>query len=263
MKFDKVIVAVDGSTLSETAVDLALHSAALFSAHLTFVNVVDNADHGEFDKTYVMTRVFALKAEGEAILKKVANTATAAGADFDTKLIEGIPWMVLSDLTKECDMMIISITGSASFGTGKIGATACKVIENASCPVLTLKSGSHRIEKVLLPANSENLPAIDLAIETVKRVEGKLTVLCIESKDVDANALVNSIGERCKEAGIEYETKVASGNPAQVISAQSGMHDLVVMGTEGRTGLRKALKGSTAEKVMLNSSCPVTIVRNA
>ena len=239
-----------------------MHSAALFSAHLTFVNVVDNADHGEFDKTYVMTRVFALKAEGEAILKKVANTAKAADADFETKLIEGVPWMVLSDLTKECDMMIISITGNSSFGSGKIGATACKVIENAYCPVLTLKSGSHRIEKVLLPVNSENLPAIDLAIETTKRIGGKLTILCVDSKDIDAEHLVNSIGEKAKEAGVEYDTKITTGNPALVISAMSGTYDLVVMGTEGRTGLKKALKGSTAEKVMLNSSCPVTIVRN-
>jgi nucleotide-binding universal stress UspA family protein len=34
------------------------------------------------------------------------------------------------------------------------------------------------------------------------------------------------------------------------------------MGTEGRSGLKKILNGSVAERVMTNASCPVTIVRD-
>jgi nucleotide-binding universal stress UspA family protein len=37
--------------------------------------------------------------------------------------------------------------------------------------------------------------------------------------------------------------------------------DLIVMGTHGRTGLRHALLGSVAEKVVRKASCPVLTVR--
>ena len=37
--------------------------------------------------------------------------------------------------------------------------------------------------------------------------------------------------------------------------------DLIVLGTEGRTGLRHALLGSVAEKIVRTSNCPVLTVR--
>lgn len=37
--------------------------------------------------------------------------------------------------------------------------------------------------------------------------------------------------------------------------------DLVVMGTQGRTGLKHALIGSVAERVLRHASCPVLVVR--
>jgi universal stress protein A len=43
--------------------------------------------------------------------------------------------------------------------------------------------------------------------------------------------------------------------------ARDGRVDLVVMGTHGRTGLRHALLGSVAERVVRHASCPVLVVR--
>jgi nucleotide-binding universal stress UspA family protein len=43
--------------------------------------------------------------------------------------------------------------------------------------------------------------------------------------------------------------------------AKKGGFDLIVMGTHGRTGLRHALLGSVAEKVVRLASCPVLTVR--
>jgi len=38
--------------------------------------------------------------------------------------------------------------------------------------------------------------------------------------------------------------------------------DLIVMGTQGRSGLDRVIFGSTAEKVVRNSDCPVLTVKN-
>ena len=42
---------------------------------------------------------------------------------------------------------------------------------------------------------------------------------------------------------------------------ESGMYDLVVMGTHGRTGLTRFVLGSVAENVVRRSYCPVLTVR--
>jgi nucleotide-binding universal stress UspA family protein len=48
-----------------------------------------------------------------------------------------------------------------------------------------------------------------------------------------------------------------------VATARTAGADLVVMGTHGRTGLRHALLGSVAEKVIRHAPCSVLVVRTS
>jgi nucleotide-binding universal stress UspA family protein len=43
-------------------------------------------------------------------------------------------------------------------------------------------------------------------------------------------------------------------------TAKSRSADLIVIGTHGRTGLKHALMGSTAERVVRHATCPVLVV---
>ena len=62
-----------------------------------------------------------------------------------------------------------------------------------------------------------------------------------------------------------WEAEVVAGHPAETIVhvAQERAADLIVMGTHGRTGLRHALLGSVAEKVVRLAPCPVLTVRQS
>lgn len=59
------------------------------------------------------------------------------------------------------------------------------------------------------------------------------------------------------------DTRVLQGDVASQIvqCAVDGGHDLIVMGTHGRTGPAHLLLGSIAEKVMRRAPCPVLTVR--
>lgn len=60
-----------------------------------------------------------------------------------------------------------------------------------------------------------------------------------------------------------YESLVISGIPYEEIlkKADAENASLIIMGTHGRTGLDHVLFGSTAEKVVRKSRCPVLTVR--
>ncbi len=262
MKFDHVLVPIDASVLSEVAVGLAIDSAGLFATNLRFVYVSDVSKYNEFGSIDPEMNALKMKTEGKLALENAAKRAEKAGIPHETQLIEGIPWQILSEMTKEMDMVIMGVTGKGGIGSGRVGSTAEKVIENSHCPVLTIRSGSRKIEDILLPVDSENMAAIDIAIETCRRVNGKVTVLSVRGKNGEVESLVENVAEKIRSAGLNVETKIMDGRPADVISSLSGMYDLVIMGTHGRQGMKKVLKGSVAEQVMVNSSCPVTIVRD-
>lgn len=65
--------------------------------------------------------------------------------------------------------------------------------------------------------------------------------------------------------GIRAEHVVTLGAPAEKIvdyARENGV-DLIVMGTHGRTGLRRALMGSIAESVVRHAECPVLALKPA
>ncbi len=65
-----------------------------------------------------------------------------------------------------------------------------------------------------------------------------------------------------RESGVEVRTRVELGDPIDVILEVSGEIEpaMIVMGTQGRTGLAHFLIGSVAEKIMRKSDRPVLTV---
>jgi nucleotide-binding universal stress UspA family protein len=68
--------------------------------------------------------------------------------------------------------------------------------------------------------------------------------------------------ERVTDAGVECRTTIVEGDPAKMIIAQTASvgGDLIVMGTQGRTGLRRLLIGSVAEATLRGAAAPVLVV---
>ncbi|MDD3245614.1 MAG: universal stress protein [Methanosarcina sp.] len=75
-----------------------------------------------------------------------------------------------------------------------------------------------------------------------------------------ATAYVEKLG---KEAGVKVEPMYLKGSPAEKILeyAEESNIDLIVMGTQGLTGIQRFLIGSVAENVLRHSKIPVMIIR--
>jgi nucleotide-binding universal stress UspA family protein len=76
----------------------------------------------------------------------------------------------------------------------------------------------------------------------------------------EATAYVENVG---KTANIEVESVILEGNPADEIVdfAEKNEIDLIVMGTLGKTGIKRFLLGSVAENVVRHSKKAVLVVR--
>ncbi|ELY57505.1 universal stress protein [Natronolimnohabitans innermongolicus] len=80
-------------------------------------------------------------------------------------------------------------------------------------------------------------------------------------EDVDEQLTVPETIARERDVPLETRTRI--GSPAQEIIefAENESIDHVVMGSRGRSGVRRILLGSVAEVVVRHSAVPVTVVR--
>jgi len=81
------------------------------------------------------------------------------------------------------------------------------------------------------------------------------------------NAAQTHMAEQTKQLaaqGFVTESSVTTGRPSSAIveQASQGGFDLIVMGTQGRTGLSRVFLGSVAQRVVQRAPCPVLTVRD-
>ena len=77
-------------------------------------------------------------------------------------------------------------------------------------------------------------------------------------------AQLDAAKQRALDAGVaRVQASLLQGDPAHEIvqRAAERPHDMIVMGTKGRTGLPRVVLGSVAAKVVRSASCPVLTVR--
>lgn len=140
-------------------------------------------------------------------------------------------------------------------------------------------------ERILVPTDASEAvqPAVEMAIDLAETHEATLHVLYIVDQPATASGigegmagldnLLNAlerrgreataeIADRATERGIQATTAVRQGNPHDDILAYANENDvdLIVMGTHGRTGVKRAILGSVTEGVVRHSEIPVLTV---
>ena len=100
--------------------------------------------------------------------------------------------------------------------------------------------------------------AVALGFATPELVNGWLKTVHDQ-----AETTVLEAAARLRAQGVQVKTEIVEGNPTDAILQIAKKHrgDLIVMGSHGRTGLRRLFLGSVAEAVLRSADIPVLIVR--
>jgi len=117
-----------------------------------------------------------------------------------------------------------------------------------------------------------SLKAEDIAISIAKNFKAKLVVVHVidekliypfEVLEEEGNTILDEAARKGKDEGVDVEQVLIVGSPAhdmEKIVEKTGA-DLVVIGTHGKTGIRKILMGSVAESTIKTVKVPVLLVK--
>lgn len=168
-----------------------------------------------------------------------------------------------------------------------LGSVAERCLRHAPCPVLVAAPGSRRPFRRILHATDfspHSEAALDLAVAIAKQDHASLALLhVLDARAVEAIAIA---GEPTLAAGrfsrtlfreardrlagiarrhrIRHRATVVWGtSPSDAILAQAKSEriDLIVLGSQGRTGLAGFLIGNTAERVGRSLACSLLCTR--
>ena len=81
-------------------------------------------------------------------------------------------------------------------------------------------------------------------------------------EEADAIDLSTEWAAHARQAGLTVDTEVLEGDVATAVTEAARRHDatLIVVGTHGRTGVKRLVLGSTAELVVRHADRPVLVV---
>lgn len=145
--FKRILVAVDGSNLSEQALQEAIKLAKEHAAHLRIVHAVDTVT---FDLNIEFSSISDISdsmiKSGREILGKAEAVARAAGIPVETKLIEldtlgkRIPELIAADAeTWPADLIVICTHGRSGLSHLFLGSVAERLVRVATKPVLLIR----------------------------------------------------------------------------------------------------------------------------
>ena len=191
----------------------------------------------------------------------------------------------------DADLIVMATHGRRGVDHALIGSIAEAVVRRSACPVLTVRPTADHIEtdprRVLVPIDlsAHARQALAHARELIEDSEAEIHLVHVaqpfpnygvvdvppgteEVTKQEREAIESAMREIAAEvlgaaSAVEIHVESAIGNPAvSVLDIAERLDiDLIVLGSHGRSGVRRFWLGSVTEKVVQLAPCPVFTVK--
>lgn len=274
-----ILVPLDGSDHSKSALEYGLWMADKFSGTLFGQHVIDTVSiEGTFfhdisgslgfepylDFSTKMREV--LEERGKAILGEFSQRCTQRGIRHEAFLDMGIIPNEICERAKVTDLVVLGHRGiNEGFSTGLLGGTAESVTRRSPRPVFVSTRKFKEIEHPLLAYDGSQRAssAMESAAEFCTRLRLPLTLLYVPKEEKIGEKVLQGARSYLASYGIEVRYELARGYPEQKIVDYlvNFNYDLLFIGAYGHRRIIEMVLGSTTEYVLRKSPCPVFLNR--
>jgi nucleotide-binding universal stress UspA family protein len=283
-KYKKILVAVDGSESSRHALLQAFRLAVEEKCWITVTSVIPPFT-GDLDLTGVKGDVRASLARPcEEALRQAEKLAHEERILIKTVCEEGETYKRIVDLAdaENCGIIVMGRRGIKKIDRTLVGSVTARVIGHTQCDVLVVPNGTTvGWKKILVGTDGSKYSgiAINKAIDFAAAYGGSLVVVsvvdvpaeyyaeapeAVEDMVRKAKEYTAAVKKQAEAAGVNAETYVGEAEAFEAIVklAREQAVNMIVVGSHGRTGLRRLLMGSVTENVIGHAPCPVLVTKS-
>ncbi|WP_254525650.1 universal stress protein [Natrinema caseinilyticum] len=223
-----------------------------------------------------------LEGRRQRALDQYQSVMEATGFDVETHVVRGTPHRRINGIaeTVDADLTIVGSRGKSPLENRVIGSTARNLARTTVVPLLVTRiereadepevRREHLFRRLLYATDfSENAERAFDAFSTLRHAADAATLVHVESpKDTGATegeepaARLSELEDRLEEWDIETRIDVRRGDPADEILAAADEADAsaILLGSRGRSRLRRLLLGSVSESVVTHAERNVYLV---
>jgi nucleotide-binding universal stress UspA family protein len=296
----RIVVPLDGSQLSHTALPLARSLAEQTGAGVTLLSVIDPPrDFYITPQDSSATRlrpkdIDHLAAEEkrlEEYLQNVASSFDGTRVSIDVRLGQAPDQILESAESVTGSAIVMASHGRSGFGRMLLGSVATRVVQGSRVPVFVNRAstdsraefGKQKITNVAVALDGSKLAemALDRAYGifrnnvryTLMRIVEPVApgqsytseVIANYERDARESAedYLRDIADTLTTQGATVSADVRVTQPASGITriASEFGADVIAITTHGRSGINRFLLGSVAERVLQDTDRPVMIIR--
>jgi len=288
--FNRILVALDGSKLAESAKPYAEQIAKLFDSELVLLSVNDPAEveYSHMHELYVQRMADLLR-------ESVKNSAATVKAET----LAGKPASEIINYARDNDVSLIIMASHGRTGVmgWAMGSVATRVVENTAMPVLLVKAATPSADKtaaelfarILIPLDGSETAEATLphVRELNSRLPAELTLLqviapgkpvhtlggldqvrftehLLDSMKAKASSYLETVGERVcgsQACSRRYEVRVGEAADQIVRCATDTGAGLVAISHHGESGIGHMFMGRVAHKVLHACRTPILLVK--
>jgi nucleotide-binding universal stress UspA family protein len=281
-----VVVGVDGSESSLTAVELGAREATLRRRPLCLVHAfIWPYMHVSLGPSPYGPPEGGLRHQAERILANAYTRAHAAAPDLDVhgELVTGEATAVLLNASLTSELTVIGDRGLGGFTGLLIGSVAVQLAAHVTRPILIARGVTDPAAPVLLGVDGSpaNDPAVGFAFaeaslrgvalvalhawtHPASAGPGDMLPLVYDPVEIEADEnrlLAEALaGWQDKYPDVTVRRRLLHGSARKALIEATRPAQLVVVGSRGRGGFTGLLLGSVSQAVLHHAACPVAVV---
>ncbi len=288
-----IIVGVDYSECSDNALKEAARIAKSLDSKLICLHVFEEEIMNDLQHYYEVEHSEVLKQAREHLDKHVVSVLE--GADVEAKVVIGHPFREILCAIKEneADLLVLGSRGHQQKDSRRTGVLASKCIRKAPVEVMLVRQhqdGPFRSIVAFVDFSETSKRAAERAVEIALQDEATLEFvhafampMASDGGTFGPGVLITPIDttpmtKGCQSKLAEWADGILGENKnrlevtttvKEAVSTSNvlieHLHeseaDLAVLGTRGRTGLRRLLLGTTAERLIHEAPCSTLAVK--
>jgi len=270
-RFDKILVASDGSSYSADAVKVAIGICQKTGARLyPFTMVLSNPEYETIAPELVEKASMDARKHLDSIVARAAKQGVAAeplrsGDSPDAEIVAAAAEI-------DADIIVMGQLGRRGLARMMVGDATVKVIGATRCSVVAVpQAGVMWQKRVLLGTDGSRFAdaAAAMADKIARAFALPVTVVSAlvpshsEGRQQEGREAVERTTLALKKDGLDADGIALPGEADDVIIklAKDKGADLIVLGSHGRTGFGKVLLGSVSERVIAKAKCPILVAK--